>query len=117
MPLMNKDIQSLMKRVEKLEHVVFGKSTQRRGGKALSSSASEKTDKKYKGAKGGILLLIDEGYFKKKRTAKEVRSALEAKEYNYVIQVVQTALNRASSNKGPLVAFAEGGNKVYVNRK
>jgi len=114
----NMEINNLLKRLDKLEKAVFGKPSQKNvKNKSLPGTAIQAPHKKYKGAKGGIIMLIEEGLFKKKRTAKEVRAALEHKEYNYTIQVVQTALNRVSSKQGPLVAFVEGGGKVYVNRK
>ena len=73
--------------------------------------------KSYAGPKGGIILLLERGYLANKKTAADVHSALDAEGYVYVKDVVQTALNRLSNPKGPLVKIEEGGKKVYVQRK
>lgn len=71
----------------------------------------------FSGAKGGALLLISKGFFSKKRNAPEIKAELDKLEYFYNIQVVQTALNRLSGKKGPLIAMGGKGKKVYVKRK
>lgn len=75
------------------------------------------TNPNYAGPKGGILLLIKKGFLKSKNTASVIKNELEKEGYVYKIQVVQTALNRLSNSKGPLVKIDENGKKTYVGRK
>jgi len=79
--------------------------------------SNKQNNKKYKGVKGGILLLIEHGFFKKKRIAADVRTELEKRGYIYQRSVVQTTINRLSVKKGPLTSVKEGKSKVYVERK
>ncbi|MGD0651001.1 MAG: hypothetical protein ABSA97_07660 [Verrucomicrobiia bacterium] len=104
----DKIIQALEKRVGRLEKAVFGV------GKKLKP---EKKAGNFKGATGGVRLLISKGFSKKARTAPDVKTELEKNEYVYRIQVVQTSLNRLSKRSGPLSALKEGAKKVYVDRK
>lgn len=71
----------------------------------------------YSGPKGGALLLISAGFFGKKKTAAEVAEKLREQGYHYSTTVVQTALRRMSSVKGPLLTLIEGGVKHYAIRK
>ena len=71
----------------------------------------------YSGAKGGVLLLIKEGFLKSKKTADEVWFSLEKRGYVYKKDVVRTALIRLSKSSGQLVKIEEGGKKLYVERK
>lgn len=103
-----KTIKELKRRINRLEKAVFG------DGKKPRKKVERKA---FTGAKGGIQLLISKGFFKKKRTAPDVKKELENNDYFYKIQVVQTTLNRLSGRKGPLAAFKEKGKKVYINRK
>ncbi len=103
-------IQQIKKRLEKLESAVFGNKHQ---GKAITTS----TDKKYVGAKGGVLLLIDKNFFEKPLSASQVRVAMAERGYNYSSQVVQTSLNRLSTKNGPLTAMKAGKTKIYSRRK
>lgn len=63
------------------------------------------------------MLLLNQKFFDKRRTAPEVKTELKKNNYDYRIQVVQTALNRLSKIKGLLTACREEGKKVYVKRK
>lgn len=103
-----KTLKNILVRLERLEKATFGS-----GKKNLPKNKSEK----FEGPKGGVLLLISKGILNKRRTAPEVKDELKKNDYDYRIQVVQTALNRLSKNKGPLTAFLEDGKKVYVKRK
>lgn len=78
-------------------------------------SASQKTN--FSGPKGGILLLIKENFLKTKKTTDDVKTALENKEYIYLRQVIQTALDRLSKPTGPLVKIEEDRKRLYVQRK
>ena len=102
----NKEVLS---RLRKLEDVVFGE--------VKKQVVKGKANPSYKGAKGGILLLIKEGYFQKKRTTDDVVGALEGKGYLYNKKVVGVALYRLSKPSGPLVGIGDGNSKVYANRK
>lgn len=103
-----KIIKDIMSRLLKLEKVVFSN-----GIKEIEKSGK----KKFSGVKGGINFLILQSFFNERRTAPEVRTELRNNKYQYSIQAVQTALNRLSKLKGPLVALKESGKKVYVRRK
>lgn len=102
--------QDIIKRIERLEKVVFSSN------KELEVALPVPTNK-YNGAKGGILLLLENNFFKIPRTALEVKNELEKNDYHYAIQVIQTALNRLASSKGPLTAMKDAKNKVYAKRK
>lgn len=103
-----KILKNILARLERLEKVAFG------SGK---KNAPGNKPEKFEGPKGGVLLLISKRVLNKRRTAPEIKIELKKYDYDYRIQVVQTALNRLSKNKGPLTAFLEDGKKVYVKRK
>lgn len=104
-------LKKLISRIAKLESAVFG--TRRKAKNAPRADA-----KNYKGATGGIRLLVDEGYFDKKRNFGDICKALESKGYHYTKQAVQTPLNNLSSTQGKLlVALTEHGRKLYAKRK
>jgi len=90
---------------------------------ALKKTKTERLIKKdikqenHSGPKGGILFLFNQGVFKKKNTADEIKTKLEKEGYIYKREVVQTALNRLSKSKGLLVKIEEESKKVYVQRK
>ncbi len=110
MTINDKVLRGVIARLEKLERRVF------RSGKQVANKGDSDT-KKYKGATGGIRLLVDEGFFDKKRSFGEVCKALENKDYHYSKQAVQTPLNTLSKAGSLLVSFREGGRKVYAKRK
>lgn len=106
----NKDkiISGLVTRIEKLEKAVFG-------GVKPKPQFSGKKD--FKGATGGLRLLISKGFFDRKRSFGEIKEALASHDYHYSNQAVQTPLNNLSKAGGLLVSFKEGGKKVYAKRK
>ncbi len=106
----DKTIKQIILRLEKLERAVFAQ--------VKTKSGKSKVDpKKYKGATGGIRLLVAEGFFDKKRSFTEICKALEGKGYHYSKQAAQTPLNRLSSKEKLLVALTEKGKKLYAKRK
>lgn len=104
----SEQINDILIRLKKLEEVVFSK----KQGQMTNAAPHSFT-----GAKGGVLLLISKDYFEQVRSAPDVRIEIGQNGYHYSIQVIQTALNRLSKEKGPLVAMRDGGKKVYVKRK
>ena len=105
-------LKTINARLTRLERKVFGSNEK------PVDSAPKDAKKKYKGATGGIRLLLDENFFDKKRYFREVCKALELKGYYYSKQAVQTPLNNLSSSKGKvLVALTEKGKKLYAKRK
>jgi hypothetical protein len=102
-------IKEILTRLERLEKVVLTR--------AKEKIAVVAKKENFSGAKGGLLLLVSKGYFSQRRSATEVKSELMKNEYDYSIQVVQTALNRLAKGKGELVAMKSEGKKVYVKRK
>ena len=105
----DKMIKQLTSRIERLERAVFGS-----GKKAVKKV---ETAPSFRGATGGVRLLISKNFFAGKRTLAEVRDALEENGYHYSRQAVQMALSGLSARKGPLVPLEKGGRKVYATRK
>jgi hypothetical protein len=101
-------LEEIIRRLERLEKVVFGKG-QKPSRKPAASSFS--------GATGGIRSLLSKGFFKKKQGLPEVRAGLSKSGYHYSRQAVNGALNNLARTDGPLVSLQEGGRKVYVERK
>lgn len=106
----DKAIAQLVARLEKLERVVFS------GDKKSKRNSPDKPNK-YKGATGGIRLLVDEGFLDNKRSFSEICKKLENKGYHYSKQAIQTPLNRLAKKERVLVALTEKGKKIYVKRK
>jgi len=104
----DKIIKNLVSRVEKLERAVLGKGKKK-------SNDTERGD--FKGATGGLRLLIAKGFFNRKQNFGGIKKALVDRDYNYSNQAVQTPLNKLSKAGGPLVGFKEAGKKVYAKRK
>lgn len=103
-----KTTKNILTRLDRLEKAVFGS-----GKRKIPAVKQEE----FSGPKGGILLLVSKGFLNKRKTAPEVKNELEKNDYNYRIQVVQTALNRLTKNKDPLTTLTVSGKKVYVKRK
>ncbi|MCI0352389.1 MAG: hypothetical protein L0Z53_23475 [Acidobacteriales bacterium] len=101
-------IRKLEQRIARLEKAVFGDTQQ---------DARKKSTNHFRGASGGVRLLISKGFFKKKRGLSDVRTALSDSEYHYSRQAVHAALSHLSAMRGPLVSLQEGGRTVYVERK
>ncbi len=109
MSIDDKIIRQLVSRIERLEGEVFG------SGKKVPTK--KETGANFKGARGGVRLLISRNFFSGKKTFGEVRKALEENGYHYSAQAVQMALSGLSVRKGPLVSLRKDGRKVYVVRK
>ena len=105
----DKELQSVLTRLQKLEDAVFTKA-----GKA---EAIPSGDSDFSGVVGGVRLLLSKGFFDKKKFLSEVKAEFASHDYHYSVQAIQTSLNRFSKPSGPLVAFREGGKKVYGKRK
>lgn len=106
-----KMVKDILIRLDKLEQVVFASKSPK------SRKNTGTTSEDYKGATGGIRLLITEGFFDGKRLFKDVRSKLTEKGYHYSRQAVQSGLNNLSKKGGPLVALEEKDGKKYAQRK
>lgn len=100
--------KQILARIEKLEQAVLDGARQKPG---VAKSHN------FKGATGGLRLLISKGFFNKKRGFSEIRQALEDNGYHYSNQAIQTPLNRLSKAGGLLVSFKKKGKKVYAKRK
>jgi hypothetical protein len=110
MASLEKQVQELTSRVEKLEAAL------RPRAKAPAKKASGDD---YKGATGGVRYLIDKGFFDKhKRKLGDVTKELGANGYHYSSQAIHDALSRLSNGASmPMVVLKEGGVKKYVRRK
>lgn len=113
---MKEEIKKLLAKIENHEKRICALESNKNKNQ-VNKLNSTKKEENYAGPKGGTTLLINEGFFKSKKTSDDVHSTLNKKGYVYKRQVVQTTLNRLSKSKGLLVAFKEGGKKVYVERK
>lgn len=87
--------------------------------KKITKIISERNaeEKNYIGPKGGIRLLIERKFLNTKKSADDVRGALNKEGYIYEKQVVQNTLNRLAGRRGPLVVIEEDGKRFYVKRK
>lgn len=103
-----KTFADLVARLEKLEHAVFADNK-------TKPKSADKED--FKGATGGLRLLVSKGFFDRKRNFGEIKKALASHDYHYSNQAVQTPLNNLSKTGGILVGLKEGGKKVYAKRK
>lgn len=108
MPKDEKTFADLVVRIEKLERAVFTD-------KKTKLKFADKGD--FKGATGGLRLLVSKGFFDRKRNFGEIKKALAGQDYHYSNQAVQTPLNNLSKTGGILVGLKEGGKKVYAKRK
>ncbi len=105
---MDDQINDILKRLEKIEQKVFGSNANR----------AEPFSENFKGAKGGILLIISEGYFTSKRANDDTIHELAKHGYQYDREVVRKALGRlCKGSNAPLTTFLEEGQRVYVIRK
>jgi hypothetical protein len=105
---MSRDISldDLTKRIEKLERRVFGSNPQK-----------DVSIEEFKGATGGLRLLLSRGFFDQRRTFAETKVELEKNGYHYSRQAVQTPLTRLSSVGEPLVSLTGKGRNAYAKRK
>jgi len=102
--------KNILTRIERLETAIFGKQK-----KPLITLP--KKGENFRGATGGLRLLISKGFFNSKKTFAEIRKGLASQDYHYSNQAIQTPLNNLSKSGGPLVSFKEKGKKVYAKRK
>src|SRR4051794_3441743 len=98
----------LVARIEALERAVFGTNA-----KPIAKAKATAPDD-FKGATGGLRLLISKSFFVRRRKFSEIESELNRQGYHYSKQTIQTPLNRLSVQTGPLVSLREQGHKVYV---
>jgi hypothetical protein len=108
--VMAKQTLTLEARVERLEAAVFGRDQK-------TKRSVETTTSDFSGPTGGVRFLVSKGFFGKKKTFAEVRTALADNDYHYSAQAVQMALNRLAGGRGPLVSLKQDGKKVYAKRK
>jgi hypothetical protein len=100
-------LDDLTKRIEKLERTVFGGPNPQKDVRV----------EEFKGATGGLRLLLSQGFFDQRRTFAETKAELEKNGYNYSRQAVQTPLTRLSNVGGPLVSLTGKGRNAYAKRK
>lgn len=108
-------IDNLEKRVKKLESLMLRVRVKKQFNLKKEDGKCKKIE--YSGPKGGVLLLIEEGFLETTKTTNEVWTELKKKAYIYQRDVIQTTLNRLSKSTGPLVKMEEKGKKVYAQRK
>ena len=108
-----KNIKQILDRLERLEIAVFGK----KFGDKNYEKVLKRKSKHFSGITGGIRLLISRGFFKKKRTFREIKEELTQNGYYSSLQAIQTALNKLSGPKGLLVKIKERDKNYYAERK
>jgi len=79
------------------------------------SNANQKNQ--YKGVKGGLRLLVDQGFFNVKRVFPEIREELKTKTYNYPRTSIQPCLIGMCKSSGPLIRTKEVKKYYYVIRR
>jgi len=110
-------IKKIIKRLEDHEKRILVLESMSENIKLKKYNQKDSKQVNHSGPKGGILFLIRKGILKNKKTADDVWAELEKEGYIYKRDVVQTALNRLSKQKGLLVKIEEKGKKVYAQRK
>ena len=98
-------LRGLLRRVEKLERAVF------------ADRATKPSKTTFKGATGGLGLLLSKGFFDRRKFFSEIEAELQKEGYHYSKQAIQTPLNRLSLSGRPLVGLRQKGKKVYAKRK
>ena len=68
------------------------------------------------GPSAHIQVLVDEGYFKKKRSIGDIQTALEERGYIYSTPSLSPTLIRLIRKRGPLRRIKEADGYKYVNR-
>jgi hypothetical protein len=101
----------VLARIEALERAVFGANP------TIKSRSIKSSTDAFKGATGGLRLLLSNGFFDQRRRFSEIEKELNSQGYHYSKQAIQTPLNRLSLQSGPLVGLKEKGHKVYAKRK
>jgi hypothetical protein len=101
----------VLARIVALEQAVFGATPTTKSGSIKSTADA------FKGATGGLRLLLSNGFFDRRRRFSEIEKELNGQGYHYSKQAIQTPLNRLSLQSGPLVGLKEKGHKVYAKRK
>lgn len=87
-------------------------------GGGVNKHVANEGQESFMGPKGGILLLLSEGFFSIPRTREEVAAKLTEKDYHYQVVVIQTALRRLSTGKtAKFVVLEKDKVKSYVKRK
>ncbi len=102
-------LSDLAERVERLEVAVF------RGYKKIKKEMQQVAD--HSGATGGVRLLVEEGFFDRRRNFAEISAELEKRGYHYSRQAIQMPLTRLSKIGGPLVSLTGKGRNAYAKRK
>jgi len=106
--MIDKTVINIISRLERVEKAVFGDQ---------GSRVKKPSQAHFRGATGGIRLLISKNFFDSKRALGNTRSALAQNGYHYSRQAVDMALKGLATRKGPLTLIKEGGRNLYVNRK
>jgi hypothetical protein len=110
----NKILKKIDERLSRLEEAIFARGPKSRS--KLDQSGHSKPSH-FKGATGGVRLLISKNFFGQKKPLAGVRAALAENGYHYSLQAVDVALRRQASRTGPLTVLKEHGKNFYVNRK
>ena len=106
----NERFSKIEKRLKKLENEVLKKSK--------ISKKQGKTSNDYKGLKGGIRLLFDNGFFRKPKELKEIFNELKRENYHYSNATLSKILARDFVKKLRILQRVSGGtNFKYVVRK
>lgn len=106
---MNKEINS------KLDLIISLLKSQGDLPKVLKKSNTNQNS--YKGARGGLNFLVDQGFFNIKRAFPEIMEELKTKTYNYPRTSVQPRLVEMCKPGGPLIRIKEAKKYYYVIRK
>ncbi len=101
-------IKELEKRIAKLEKTIFG----------TKDKSTKNNNNQYKGLRGGIQLLIDNGFFNKPVLVTEVQDELQKEGYYSPIQSTDVLLRRDMVNRQKILTRLKvDGIWQYVLRK
>lgn len=104
----SKKIKELESRISKLENVVFSK----------KKSSTKTKSTQYVGLKGGIQLLMDNGFFKKPVLVTQIQDELQREGYFRPLQSTDTILRRDLVQKEKILTRIKvNGVWQYVMRK
>lgn len=111
------DIQKILDKFDEHERRIRALESLLDAGQKKRILTAKKNPKIYSGPKGGVRLLINDGFFKSKHDLASVRKELANRDYHYSRQAAHEALKSLSKIGGPLVVLKEGKKKLYVERK
>lgn len=109
-------LEKIDRRLERIEKKIFHVDPNVLSKKIKPTSASKKKD--YKGTSGGILFLIDRGFFDEPKSMRAILDELKKEGYFYPVESIDSTVRKVFFNKKKvLTRIKEGKIWLYVTRK